>query len=242
MRLKAFLTLIGSIAAAVVSSSARASDDMKEQAKTRKIAFDYASCVVREHHAQSSEAILATASNDAIMAQFGQIIDSDCLENAAGAGVSMNFPSDTYKYALADALVNADFTSHGDGSFADRLPLAQPPEITQEKQAELLAKVKGNRKRKEAQARMSEQNTLAWLSRYGECVVRQDPVNTRYWLLTPPDIPEEASRIKALQPVFDACLRDGTLKLNRAMMRGTVAINYYRIAMATVVPGIGSSH
>lgn len=138
--------------------------------------------------------------------------------------------------------MNADFANRGDTSFADRLPLAQPATVSAEKQAELLAKAKGSSKRKDLEQEFAKQNALAWLSRYGECVVRQDPVNSRYWLLTPPNIPEEASRIKALQPAFGACLSNGTMKFNRIMMRGTVAVNYYRLAMATVVQGAGSNH
>ncbi len=77
----------------------------------------------------------------------------------------------------------------------------------------------------------------AWLSRYGECVVRQEPAKARYWLLTPPDSPEEISRINDLRPAFADCLNEGTMKFNRTTMRGAVAINYYRLAMATRVPG-----
>ena len=211
-------------------------DSAKEQAKTRKITFDYAACVVRKHHAKASEAILATASNQDILGRLSQIIDSDCLVSAAGYGVDMRFPNDSYKFALADALVNADFSGNGEVSFADRLPLAQPPTLSPEEQAQRLAKTKSARTRKDMQDGFAKSDAFAWVARYGECVVRQDPVNAHYWLLTRPDTPEETSRIKALQPAFGACLGSGTMKFNRITMRGTVAINYYRLASATRVP------
>ena len=236
------VTLVDVTAGALAPLPAQAENSAKEQAKIRKVSFDYASCVVRKHHAKASEAILATASNKAILGQFTQIIDSGCLADAAGYGVNMRFPNDTYQYALADALVNADFATHGDTSIADRLPLAQPLQLTEAKQAELLTKAKGKSEQKKVQEWLAKDGARGWLLRYGECVVRQDPVSARYWLLTRPDTPEEISRIKALQPAFGGCLGEGTMKFNRVTMRGTVAVNYYRLAMATVVVGAGSSH
>lgn len=242
MSIGGYGTVLSLVLLAVAPVAARAGDSAKEQVKIRKITFDYAACVVKAHHAKASEAILATASNEAIMGKMSQIIDSDCLGSAAGEGVDMRFPNDTYQYALADALVNADFASHGHDSFADRLPLAQPPRTTQEEQADGLAKIKSGSKRKEAQRGYDKANALAWLARYGECVVREDPKSARYWLLTRPETPEEISRITAMSRTFSACLGSGTMRLNRITMRGTVAINYYRLAMATVIPHPASTH
>lgn len=234
--------MIVAVCAFLCPTSGNAADSSKEQAKIRKITFDYAACVVRKHHEKASEAILATASNQAILGDLSQIIDSECLVSAAGYGVDMRFPNDSYKFALADALVNADFLSKGQTSFDDRLPLAQPVAMSSDAQAVLLAKIKSDRKRKDLQEQFTKSSILGWIARYGECVVRQDPVNARYWVLTRPDTPEETSRIKAMQPAFGLCLGSGTMKFNRVTMRGTVAINYYRLAMATVVSGAGSAH
>lgn len=238
MTLKDFAVLLGTCAL-VCPNAAAARDQAKEQVRVRKITFDYAACVVRKHHAAASETILATASNRDILGRFPQIIDPDCLGSAAGLGVDMRFPADTYKYALADALVNVDLVTANIISFDDRLALAQP--VSAQSYAPLLARTKSDSKRKALQYDYEKQNALAWISRYGECVARQDPVNARYWLLTRPDTPEEASRIKAMQPAFAACLDAQAMRFNRIIMRGTVAINYYRLAMATVVPGAGST-
>ena len=229
------------VVAATLSRPSLAADNAKEQAELRKTTLKYAACVVKRHHVQASEAILATAGNDEIMKKFSEIIDSDCLDTVTGGGIYIRFPTDTYQYSLADALVNADFAAHGETSFASRLPLAQPAFLSVDDQTAYLAKTKSGRKRKEMSEDFGKQNARTWLSRYGECVVREDPINTRYWLLTPPETPEETSRIKALQSVFGICLGEGTLKFNRISMRGTVAINYYRLAMATPQPSTGKS-
>ena len=222
---------------------ALATDNPKDEAKVRKLAFKYASCVVRKYHDRASDAILATADNQQIMRNMAQIVDSDCLSSAAGFGVDMHFPNDTYKFALADALVNADYTARGVSTFADRLPLAQPTLGSPEQEAAALQRMKDSHRRAELQLGIDRQKAFVWLARYGECVVRHDPVNTRYWLLTPVETPEEISRIRALQSTFGSCLGSGTtMRFDRIMMRGTVAINYYRLAKATVVPDAGSSH
>jgi hypothetical protein len=242
MRAVGFAIFAGLAAIACAVSPAHAQASAKERVRIRKITFEYAACVVRKHHAQASEAILATANNGTIMGHFSQIIDADCLVDAAGLNVEMRFPNDSYQYALADALVNADFAARGEASFANRLPLAQPAMVTDEKRAELEAKAKAARQRKEVDEEIGKHNALAWILRFGECVVRQDPASARYWLLTPPETSEEESRIKALQPAFGACLDAGTIKLNRAVMRGTVAVNYYRLAMATAIAGAEGNH
>lgn len=207
----------------------------------RKFSAAYAKCVVRESHDRASAAVLSTSNNTDVMSRFRELVSPDCLQAAAGLGVDARFPAGTMQSALADALVNADFATHGEASFANRLPLAQPLAMTEAEKAEALAKAKSKRARDAAQLAAQRQALRAWLGRYGECVVRQDPEAARFWLLTPPDTPEEISRIKALQPAFGACLGDGTMKFNRVTMRSTVALNYYRLAMATVVPGARSN-
>ena len=230
------------VAAVSVALPAVAGENVKEQIRLRRIAWSYGKCVVQKHHATAAEAVLATAGNKEIMGRLSQIVDSDCLEAAAGVGVDMRFPNDNYKYALADALVNADFAVQGETSFANRLPLAQPAIINAEQQSALLARAKAGRERDNVREEINKQNVMAWLSRFGECVVRNDPVSARYLLMTPPDTPEEMSRIRALQPTFSICLSEGTVHFNRVTIRGTVAVNYYRLAMATVVPAAGSAH
>lgn len=238
---RAIVRLLPVAAAMTLATDPAFSDDSaKERALLRKLVSEYAACVVKSHYTEASEAIIAISNNDEITGRYARLIDSNCLARVSKTEVDLRFPDDTLRNALADALVNTDFATHGEVSFANRLPLAQPPEIAPEKVAEVLAKTKSEQKRKELQEKYRNQNTLSWVSRFGECVVRQDPEGSRYWLLTPPETPEETSRIAALQPAFGACLGSGKVKFTRFIMRGTVAINYYRLAKATIVPTAGS--
>jgi hypothetical protein len=226
---------------AATAGSAQAANKAKDEAYMRKVTHDYAMCVVRKNHAKASEAVLSASDNGEVMSHFQQLISADCLHDAAGYGVDAKFPTGSLQGALADALVQADFSTHGEATFANRLPLAQPVSVTEEKKAEAMAKAKPGKPRDAVETAISREQAFAWMARFGECVARENPEGARFWLLTPPDTPEETSRIKALQPAFGACLGSGTVKFNRFTVRNTVAINYYRLAMATVVSGAGSN-
>lgn len=214
--------------------SSRADTSAKQVVETRKLMHAYARCVVRSNHDRASEAIIADVNNGTILRRYPELISSDCMSQTAGNGSQMRFGGDLYRYALADALVNADFAKTGETDFSNRLPLAHllPPNPAQ--LATEIAKTKSKSERAKLQKSFDTDVGVSWLSHYGECVVRLSPTKARYWLLTPADTPEEVSRINDLGPSFGSCLREGTLKFNRTTMRGTVAINYYRLATATV--------
>ncbi|EQA96954.1 hypothetical protein FHS51_001302 [Sphingobium wenxiniae] len=224
-----FLPVLATLGMAVPAYA----DKAREDARARKIMYDYARCVVKIRHDRAAEAIIANADNSTILKEYPDLINGACLGKTGGMGTQMTFGGDLYRYALADALVNADYSKKHEIDFSNRLPLAH---IRSDTPAELdakLAGVKSKRKRAEILEENKETAAIGWVSRYGECVVREDPIRARFWLLTPPDSPEETSRIDDLRPIFAHCLPEGTMNFNRVTMRGTVAINYFRLANAT---------
>ena len=224
----------------LTQSSVLAAESAKTEAANRKMMHEYARCVVKQKGEQASDAIVSNSDNATIVRRYPELLSGDCLGKAAGS-IQMRFGGDLYRYALADALVNLNFATKSESGFTDRLPLAHLAPPDRAKLDDYLAKTKNKRKRDEAEQSFNRQYVVTWLSRYGECVVRNEPVKARQWLLTPPGGPEETSRINDLRPAFNECLGDGTMKFNRVTMRGTVAINYYRLAMATVQPGAGKT-
>ena len=219
----------------LMQSSVSAAESAKTEAANRKMMHEYARCVVKQKREQASDAIVSNSDNATIVRRYPELLGNDCLGRVAGS-IQMRFGGDLYRYALADALVNLDFVAKSEGTFTDRLPLAHLAPPDRVKLDDYLAKTKSKRKRDEAEQSFNKQYVVAWLSGYGECVVRSEPIKARQWLLTPPGGPEEISRINDLRPAFNECLGDGTMKFNRVTMRGTVAINYYRLAMATPQP------
>jgi hypothetical protein len=201
--------------------------------------FDYAKCVVGRSHKSAADAILANVGNGVIMRRYPELINGACLGQVAGH-VSLSFKGDLYRYALADALVNADFATTNPIDFSNKLPLAPFPASTEAEFATALAKVKSKQERAKMQDSFAKRSAYSWLSDFGECVVRQNPAASRLWLLTKPNGSEEMSRIDVLRPAFVACLDKGTLHFGKVILRGAVAINYYRLAMATPQPKLPS--
>ena len=78
-----------------------------------------------------------------------------------------------------------------------------------------------------------QREVAIYLSYFGECVVRADPGNSKALLAASPDSRDEGIAIAALGKSLSGCLEAGrTLELNKTNLRGTVALNYYRLAKA----------
>ena len=79
-----------------------------------------------------------------------------------------------------------------------------------------------------------EENQLAtYLSRFGECVVRVDPAASKALLMTDRGSADERAAFGGLSTALGTCLAEGkTLNFNKASLRGSIAVNYYRLAAA----------
>ena len=210
--------------------------------ETRALMHGYAKCVVGRRQAKASEALLLNVDNSTLMRDYPSLIVGDCLVAQRGIRndaridtVKMSFEGDLYRYALADALVSKELAGATVPDFSavpkldHRTPGAQPQRVS----------VKGKRlsqaKYDAAVRDYNEAVAFSYLSFYGECVVRTAPSDARALLLTVPDSPEEKTSFDALRPAFAECLPAGTtLKFGRTALRGTIAINYYRLARAAL--------
>lgn len=239
MRLGALILVAVGFWAAV--ASAEESQTEIERHDLRSLVAKYAQCVVHEHHDEAKTVLMSNSNYRDINRHHSVLIDSGCI-TPVGDYAGVGFHGDMFRYALADALVRADFQQKGPESFADRLPLAQWPLPTQADLDRALVGVKSTRK-KELEQVFDYDQRIAAFSIFGECVARTDPVGTRLWILTEPDVPEEVSRIKALMPAFQKCLKAGAIiKFRTEQLRGAVALDYYRLANATPQPELGAAH
>lgn len=203
--------------------------------ETRRVVLDYASCVVKWAHDKVARTVLADGDNNVIKHDLAGFISGDCV--ALGID-TMKFDGDLYRYALADALVRSEFANQGPSDFSDRPPLTHRQAPTKSDIDAALANVTSAKKRDALMHGFEAQNVVAALSQYGECVVRADPTDARLWILTKPGSTEEANRIDALRPSFGICLKNGKVVFSKATLRGTVALNYYRLAHAPIQPAV----
>ena len=231
------------LAAAMIGQSLGSSTQAELSTKeTRSVTHAYAECVVKRQPKRAAEAIRANLDNTAILRKYPQLLIGDCLRTKPSEVLSARFTGDLYRYALADALVRRDLAGFDPESFAslpklDHHDPGAPPAAVDAKGKKL-----GARKFQEAVEAHRTATAFAYLSRYGECVVRNAPAAARDLLFTAPDSVEEGARFKAMSLALARCLPEGeTLKFGRTTLRGTIAINYYRLAMAARPAATGTA-
>jgi hypothetical protein len=234
MKRLALRLCIGSLLlAAAAAAPGQPSDSDYSTKETRALMHAYARCVVRQQARKAAEALLADVPNDVILKRYRMLVIGSCLTREVHAAARMRFAGDLYRYALADALVNRELRSRPVPDLSAVPPLVHrtvsaPPPVRPEggsANAQILY-----RKTQEAYDRAV---VFVFLSRYGECIVRADAAGSKALLLTAPDSPEEATRFAALGPALASCLPEGhRITFGKAALRGSIAINYYRLAHA----------
>ena len=229
--MKAYLLLIG---AGLSTQPLLAQPQSDLQAtETRRLLHSYGACVVKRQEARAAQAIVANITNSELIRRYGSLIDGTCLPPRKGSMLQVRFQGDQYRYALADALVRKQFAATP-APVLDTVPRLQhrdpgtPP-------ARVNAKGKRLKERQYQSALrdFEAEQAYSYLSRYGECVVRVNPAAARDLLLSEPGTAQENQRFAALRIPFGTCLpEDQKLSLGKQALRGTIAINYYRLARA----------
>lgn len=228
MRLTASLT--GVTLAAVLGASAGQTAS-KTPVETIRLADDYAACLVRNRHDVAAMAILSNADNSEILDRYPRLIDSSCLNSTGG----LRFKADAFRYSLANALVRADLANVSLNDLGDVLPLQHlivQPELPEDVDLKTLSR-KARADHAEKVRSFTKAATISYMSQYGECVVRANPDGVKQVLLAKVATPEERARLQALMPSLSGCMPQGrSLTFSPVVLRGSLAINYYRLAHA----------
>ena len=203
----------------VSRDSALASD-----AVSRRVLAEFTRCVVRRKHDVAASAVLDPAMEYREDRQSGLYI-SDCMP----PGSRMRAQTVQVRYGLAEALTLSE-SRNLSIDFAGVAPLQHRAFIDRPMPKEVAADPKRVARWNNfaAQAR-----AYAALSPFGECVVRAAPAQSLAVLRTTVETPAEIAAMNALGPVLAPCLARGkALQLNKLAMRGTIAMNLYRLAHA----------
>lgn len=218
----------------LASTSAAAEETFYSVKETRVIAYKYGQCAVRGHTAGASEAIMRNVDNETLVKRYRILINGDCLR---APGSRLMFPGDFYRYALADGLVTRRLADRPVPDLTNVPPLAHAaaqespmPPLDDNQIANLLY----------ANALHKAQQAAAFraLSIYGECVVRVSPTHAKALLITEPESAAENDGFRAMQPAFAQCMPEGqTMTLDKFVLRGIVAVNYYRLATTALQGG-----
>ena len=234
----AMLSLSSSAASAqpgrVAGGDSLRSSDI-EGVRLREAYGRFGECVVKRHRADARVFVLyPEMDDDARRKLVNKIADGDCLLQAAksSSALQLRLPADTMRYTLADALVRAEFGSAPVADFSRVAPLKIPTLMEVRYLPAPGQKLSKTQLRQLQEARSTEQGRIFMIA-YGECVVRTDPLGSHRLLATEVGSPEETGRFKALEGALGGCLGPARkLSMNKIVLRGTIASNYYRLATA----------
>lgn len=229
--------LVATAAVTVLLSNASRADPGRDYSltETRRIAYDYANCVINRprNAVAASDALLSNADNQTIRMKYTSLIDGDCLVRTIHGGGRMRFPADLYRYALADALVARELSAVPvqDLSAVPALPRRKLPDAPAPLGADASGKERA--RYKDALKEFNDAQSVQILDKYGECVVRTNPAAAKALLVTKPETPAETDSFGALRDALAECAPEGmTITFGKLVLRGTIAVNYYRLMQA----------
>jgi hypothetical protein len=202
--------------------------------KTKQVLADFASCVVKKQRALASQFVLDRTTLD-FGKKYKPLADGNCLIDVTGtyfAEVGLTMGGETMRFALAEALVRGELATIDPAKLANaarlQIPLLtaadyEPKVDRQYREADLKA----------LEGRRNKDQLALIMYRFGECAVRAAPQNARALLQAPANSDAEGTAFQSMMPAFSACLEKGSqFKLNRSVLRGTIAFSYYSLAHA----------
>lgn len=202
--------------------------------QTRLLIEAYGECVVKRQERRASEALLANVDNGTLMRNYPQLLDGSCVPVSRGQVVRVKFEGDQYRYALADALVRKELASFPPPTL-DSVPQLDHREPSEPNRTDASGRPVSLRKYQKALLDYQQRKAFSVLSLYGECVVRANPAAARALLMADPESPAEAAQFAAIRNSLAACLPEGmTLSFGKLPLRGTIAVNYYRLGKAAL--------
>lgn len=217
-----------------IGSSPASAADKKNETAVRALSADYAECVLgyQNRVALAREFLVKDLPSESLpKGKFSRLINGECLVKVAKPenGIQMTFPGELYRYALAGALMRKDF---GQTSFTD---FSKVPPL-QHRPFPVLDETAVPKKKKKADE-FREEYRLAWLdgfmARYAECVVRRIPQESRDLLASEVASVQEKDNFGVMADALSKCMPEGrTIRFGKEMLRGSVAVAYYRLADA----------
>ncbi len=199
----------------------------RKMKQVREVTDNYADCVVRENARKAREFVGNNLSEDVVNRQFRSLNDGTCLSSSSNGRIAqVTFPSPHFRYAIARAIVRADYGSKGMSTF-NAVPALVYDAVPVLDETKLPA---GKRKAEKLRQGYSQAAAALLLSQFGECAVRSNPEAARALIVSKENFPERLAAIAGVKPVLGGCLTQGTLKLNTFNLIGALAVGYVRLA------------
>jgi hypothetical protein len=202
--------------------------------EVRKTQQSFSRCVVARRAAVAERYVLAIDLDQKSRAKLIQrLTDPDCLApGVAYDSARMRFPGDTMRYALADALVRLKLKTSPLVDVEKVPPISHPKPSLNQADLPIVEDGKALSPQQIADLR-AKAMAAPYLSRLGECVVRFNPQASHELLMAEPESAAETAQFRTIKPALANCVEEGrSLELNKMIVRGTIALAYYRLAKA----------
>lgn len=202
--------------------------DWNERATTGDLQR-FAECAVRLHPKEASQLVL-DVSGLAMQKYRAVVFDADCLSPTM---LALKIPPAEARFAIAYALVRNQLQTFDPSTLPLASPLPVPNLIPQYPPSNRRISQK---ELQEREYRKKRAESVLALQAFGECVVRANPHASRAVLFAKPNSADETQAFNSLMPALSGCLIKGhEFRVDKSSMRGALAVNYYRLAMAPKV-------
>ena len=216
------MRIAGATMAGLALLTTAAQDEGFTDKQVRAIAAGYATCVIKSSAGRARRFVVGEDAPPPII--------GSCLNQAARtSGGAMRFPPAMYRYAMAEALVVRDYPAGvPDGVAA--APEIERPALEPLDEAKL---PKDPKRAAEIRERFARSQGFRVLDILTDCVVRREPAASYALVRAPLDTPAETEAFGRLKTAIGQCLPQGeTVRMNRAVLRGSLAANLYRLSHA----------
>ena len=202
-----------------------------------------ADCIVKGRPAEARKAVGEAYSLVRMRKETPGLVRAGCMGATPGMGRMWNavvFGGDRYLYALAEAVIRQDRVLDKIVDLSNVSPLIhREPFVDETVYRHRFSKADADKLIERDRQREAMQ---VFLSRYGECVVRNAPEASRTLLRSDVGKPDERAAFAALQPVLGSCMKGADqVRFGKPALRGAIALNYYRLTATAPVSGAKGS-
>ena len=191
-----------------------------------------ADCIVKNEHDAASGAILSNATDAELVRSYPQLVRETCVPMRLGDYIRVGLTPTQMRDAIAEALVRRDLSAVAP-PVLDDVPGLSHWRVGEPPATDSAGRPLTGRKAEEMMTEYQQAQLVAYLSRYGECVVRVDPAAAKALLMTDEGTPAESAAFGNMSTALGTCVAEGrSLNFNKSSLRGSIAVNYYRLAAA----------
>ena len=212
----------------------------------RPLVAQYAQCIAGRDRAGASDFALRKNVEWTKTGEWKvrRLIDKSCVPSQATqeqAGTLKKMTPEMLRQPIAEALVRLEFPAADAKLIATAQPLASGGLIESLWPSNACDKCDAEQRKKFEETRVRTSASMAPYI-FAECAVRADPGNAHKLLMADVNSASETSAFSALSPAFGQCVaEDAKINSSRTVLRGLIALSYYRLAHAPRVAAAGVS-